>query len=154
LLQESLASFIVNERSAFRITPSVQLDRKMAVIDGELKRWRIPHFFSDRTHIPFSSRIVKLSVGNALLKVSGRRLRRPTDLNALAPNFFGTRGGTEKKGAKKVQAIPERQSGTFSKRALTYCKRSSVCQPVFRGEQPKAWSYKPGRSRLIAEISA
>ena len=34
-------SFVVNERSerrAFRITPSVQLDRKMAVIDGELKR--------------------------------------------------------------------------------------------------------------------
>jgi hypothetical protein len=41
LLQKSLASFVVNERSerrAFRITPSVQLDRKMAVIDGELKR--------------------------------------------------------------------------------------------------------------------
>jgi hypothetical protein len=101
LLQESLASFVVNERSAFRITPSVQLDRKMAVIDGELKRWRIPHFFSDRTHIPFSSRIVKLSVGNALFKVSGRRLRRPTDLNTLAPDFFGTRGGTEKKGCQE-----------------------------------------------------
>jgi hypothetical protein len=106
LLQESLASFVVNERSAFRITPSVQLDRKMAVIDGELKRWRIPHFFSDRMDIPFSSRIVKLSVGNALLKVSGRRLRRPTDLNALAPDFFGTRGGTEKKGCQESTGNP------------------------------------------------
>jgi len=51
LLQKSLASFVVNERSectAFRITPSVQLDRKMAVVNGDLKRWRIPHFFSDR----------------------------------------------------------------------------------------------------------
>jgi hypothetical protein len=41
LLQKSLTSFVVNERSesrALRITPSVQLDRKMAVIDGELKR--------------------------------------------------------------------------------------------------------------------
>jgi hypothetical protein len=66
----------------------------------------------------------------------------------------GLEAGPKRRGAKIVQAIPERQSGTFSKRALTYSKRSSVCQPVFRGEQPKAWSYKPGRSRLIAEISA
>jgi hypothetical protein len=39
--QNSLASFPVNERSerrAFRISPSLQLDRKMAVINGELKR--------------------------------------------------------------------------------------------------------------------
>jgi hypothetical protein len=38
--QESLASFRVNERSeraAFRSSPSVQLDRKMAVINGVLK---------------------------------------------------------------------------------------------------------------------
>jgi len=42
--QNSLASFPVNERSertAFRISPSLQLDRKMAVINRELKRWRI-----------------------------------------------------------------------------------------------------------------
>jgi hypothetical protein len=41
LLQKSLASFLVNERSertALRAPPSVQLDRKVAVINGELKR--------------------------------------------------------------------------------------------------------------------
>jgi hypothetical protein len=61
LLQKPLAGFVVNERSertAFRITPSVQLDRKIAVIDGGLKRWRIPHFFSDRCTFTFSRKIV------------------------------------------------------------------------------------------------
>jgi hypothetical protein len=72
----------------------------------------------------------------------------------LRPISSGLEAGPKRRGGKKVQAIPERQSGTFSKRALTYCKRSSVCQLVFRDEQPKAWSYEPGRSRLIAEISA
>jgi hypothetical protein len=39
--KKSLASFLVNERSertALRAPPSVQLDRKVAVINGELKR--------------------------------------------------------------------------------------------------------------------
>jgi hypothetical protein len=43
--QKSLANFLVNERSertAFRSSPSVQLDRKMAVINSDLKRRRIP----------------------------------------------------------------------------------------------------------------
>jgi hypothetical protein len=43
--QKPLASFLVNERSertAFRTSPSVQLDRKMAVINAALKWWRIP----------------------------------------------------------------------------------------------------------------
>jgi hypothetical protein len=38
--QKPLASFLVNERSertAFRTSPSVQLDRKMAVINAALK---------------------------------------------------------------------------------------------------------------------
>jgi hypothetical protein len=38
LLQKSLASLVVNkhsERTGFRISPSVQLDRKMAVINGQ-----------------------------------------------------------------------------------------------------------------------
>ncbi len=39
--QKSLANFFVNEHgecTALRTPPGVQLDRKMAVIDGELKR--------------------------------------------------------------------------------------------------------------------
>jgi hypothetical protein len=45
MTQKSLASFLVNEhseRTAFRTSPSVQLDRKVAVINRALKRWRIP----------------------------------------------------------------------------------------------------------------
>jgi hypothetical protein len=43
--QKSLASSFVNERgerTALRTSPSVQLDRKMAVINDALKRWRVP----------------------------------------------------------------------------------------------------------------
>jgi hypothetical protein len=43
--QKSLASSFVNERgerTALRISPGVQLDRKMAVINDALKRWRVP----------------------------------------------------------------------------------------------------------------
>jgi hypothetical protein len=42
--QKSLVSSFVNERSertALRTSPSVQLDRKVAVINDALKRWRI-----------------------------------------------------------------------------------------------------------------
>src|SRR5258707_4253457 len=45
LPQKSLATFLINERSertALRIAPGVQLDRKVAVINAALKRWRIP----------------------------------------------------------------------------------------------------------------
>jgi len=45
--QKSLANFLVNEHgecTALRMPPSVQLDRKMALIDASLKRRRIPHF--------------------------------------------------------------------------------------------------------------
>jgi hypothetical protein len=45
LPQKSLATFLINERSertALRAAPGVQLDRKVAVINGALKRWRIP----------------------------------------------------------------------------------------------------------------
>jgi hypothetical protein len=45
LLQKSLATFLINERSeptALRTAPGVQLDRKVAVINAALKRWRIP----------------------------------------------------------------------------------------------------------------
>ena len=44
-LQKSLATFLINERSertALRTAPGVQLDRKVAVINAALKRWRIP----------------------------------------------------------------------------------------------------------------
>jgi hypothetical protein len=43
--QKPLASFVVNERSertTLRTSTSVQLDRKLAVINDALKRWRIP----------------------------------------------------------------------------------------------------------------
>src|SRR6266404_5180969 len=45
LLQKSLATFLINERSertALRTPPGVQLNRKVAVINAALKRWRIP----------------------------------------------------------------------------------------------------------------
>ena len=45
MLQKPLATFLVNERSertALRTSPSLQLDRKMAVINDALKRWRVP----------------------------------------------------------------------------------------------------------------
>jgi len=45
LPQKSLATFLINERSeptALRTAPGVQLDRKVAVINAALKRWRIP----------------------------------------------------------------------------------------------------------------
>jgi hypothetical protein len=41
LLQKSLATFLINERSertALRTAPGVQLDRKVAVINAALKR--------------------------------------------------------------------------------------------------------------------
>ncbi len=44
MLQKPLAGFLVNERSertALRTSPGVQLDRKVAAINDELKRWRI-----------------------------------------------------------------------------------------------------------------
>jgi hypothetical protein len=43
--QKSLASHFENERgerTALRTSPSVQLDRKMAVVNDALKRWRVP----------------------------------------------------------------------------------------------------------------
>jgi hypothetical protein len=45
--QKSLAKFLVNEHgkcTALSMPPSVQLDRKMALIDASLKRRRVPHF--------------------------------------------------------------------------------------------------------------
>ena len=42
--QKSLASFLVNERgkrTALQTPPGVQLDRKFAMINTALKRWRI-----------------------------------------------------------------------------------------------------------------
>jgi hypothetical protein len=48
LADRKLASFLVNERSertALRTPPGVQLDRKVAVINATLKRWRIPQLF-------------------------------------------------------------------------------------------------------------
>jgi hypothetical protein len=45
--QKSLANFLVNEHgecTALRMPPSMQLDRKMALIDASLKRRRVPHF--------------------------------------------------------------------------------------------------------------
>jgi hypothetical protein len=53
--QKSLASFFVNERgkaSAFRAHPGVQLNHVLAVIDGPLKRWQIPHVSDRRQIIP------------------------------------------------------------------------------------------------------
>jgi hypothetical protein len=47
--QKALTSFLINERSectALLIPPSVQLDRKVAVINDALKRWRIPQLLS------------------------------------------------------------------------------------------------------------
>jgi|ERR1700736_1374513 hypothetical protein len=47
--QKPLASFFVNERgerTALRTSPGVQLDRKVAVINGQLKRWRVPQIFA------------------------------------------------------------------------------------------------------------
>jgi hypothetical protein len=45
LLQKSLATFLINERSertGLRTPPGVHLDREVAVINAALKRWRIP----------------------------------------------------------------------------------------------------------------
>jgi hypothetical protein len=45
--QKSLANFLVNEHgecTALRMPPSVQLDRKMALINASLEGRRVPHF--------------------------------------------------------------------------------------------------------------
>lgn len=68
-------------------------------------------------------------------------------------NFLGARGGP-KRSAKKVQAIPERKSGRFSKRALTYSKRDCVCQSVFIANKPMLGAMSLVVFKLIAEISA
>ncbi len=63
-LQKSLATFLINERSeptALRTAPGVQLDRKVAVINAALKRWRIPQLLrvTDTRYRPQANKLVE-----------------------------------------------------------------------------------------------
>jgi hypothetical protein len=86
LLQKSLATFLINERSeptALSTAPGVQLDRKVAVINAALKRWRIPQLLrvtdtryrqqaNKRVESGKKARLLALSSARSL-RTSGRR---------------------------------------------------------------------------------
>src|SRR5260370_8149539 len=78
LPQKSLATFLINERSeptALRTAPGVQLDRKVAVINVALKRWRIPQLLrvTDTRYRPQANKLVKSGKTAALLPLSSTR---------------------------------------------------------------------------------
>jgi hypothetical protein len=81
LLQKSLATFLINERSeptALRTAPGVQLDRKVAVINAALKRWRIPQYFYRTKHANRQQTSQGLSVWE---------IKRSRDFRAIRKNF-------------------------------------------------------------------
>ena len=85
LLQKSLATFLINERSeptALRTAPGVQLDRKVAVINAALKRWRIPQLLrvTDTRYRQLTNMLVK-SGGAPRLQASGGARFYKTEAN-------------------------------------------------------------------------
>ena len=82
MLQKSLATFLINERSertALRTAPGVQLDRKVAVINAALKRWRIPQLLrvTDTRYRPQANKLVESGV------VPAPGIRGPTFYTAV-----------------------------------------------------------------------
>jgi hypothetical protein len=73
--QESLGGLLVNERgeaSAIRPSPGEQLNHIMAMIYRALKRWRVPHFTTERRAAPFTCDLIMKS-GTSQLQESGCR---------------------------------------------------------------------------------
>ena len=95
LLQKSLATFLINERSertALRTPPGVQLNRKVAVINAALKRWRIPQLLrvTDTRYRQQANKLVESGGAPRLQASGGARFytavfRRGPELQGMNP---------------------------------------------------------------------
>jgi len=119
LLQKSLATFLINERSeptALRTAPGVRLDRKVAVINAALKRWRIPQYFYRTKHATRQQTSQGLSVWE---------IKRSRDFRAIRKNFsfssWQRRECSSDAGAAKDQAEGQRVDA-LGRQSLENCE--------------------------------